>query len=135
MTRPACINLSLAAFAALTITFSAAAAPNATPLAPLTGEMQPPAFTPAQAPALPSDQDEEFQMEFELPEETLKAIEGFSEMIAPMLDSLGAMFEDLPQYEAPEILPNGDIIIRRKRSHDDYPPYPPIDEPGDQTKT
>lgn len=32
----------------------------------------------------------------------------------PMLRSLSAMIGDVKNYHAPEILPNGDIIIRRK---------------------
>ena len=30
-----------------------------------------------------------------------------------VLDGLRAFFSSIPQYEAPEVLPNGDIIIRR----------------------
>jgi hypothetical protein len=32
----------------------------------------------------------------------------------PMLRDLMAMMDDLTQYHAPEVLPNGDILIRRK---------------------
>ena len=127
MIAPAFLRLSLPAFAAIAFASSAMAEPDPQPTAsPL---------APAHAAEAPSRVNEELFEEFQLPEETREAIEGFSAMIAPMLDRLGAMFEDLPQYEAPEILPNGDIIIRRKRAEDEYPPYPPIDAPGDQTKT
>tara|TARA_E500000318_G_C3489041_1_gene183569 strand:+ start:79 stop:363 length:285 start_codon:yes stop_codon:yes gene_type:complete len=30
-----------------------------------------------------------------------------------VLDGLRAFFSSIPQYETPEVLPNGDIIIRR----------------------
>lgn len=32
-----------------------------------------------------------------------------------VIDGLRAFFSSIPQYEAPEVLPNGDIIIRRVR--------------------
>ncbi len=41
----------------------------------------------------------------------MRALE--SEM-APMLESLGALIDDANAYERPEILENGDILIRRK---------------------
>lgn len=34
--------------------------------------------------------------------------------IGPAIESLGVYFDDLGAYRAPEIQPNGDIIIRRK---------------------
>lgn len=43
------------------------------------------------------------------------------------------MLETIPQYEAPEILENGDIIIRRKRPRPSRPDQPP--GAPDQTKT
>jgi hypothetical protein len=36
------------------------------------------------------------------------------EQAEPMLRDLMAQMDDLTQYHAPEMLPNGDIIIRRK---------------------
>ena len=53
--------------------------------------------------------------------------------------ALSSMLAAIPQYEMPEVLPNGDIIIRRK-----LPPAPepyeapgktPRDLPGDETET
>ncbi len=32
-----------------------------------------------------------------------------------VLDAIELFFQSIPQYEAPEVLDNGDIIIRRKR--------------------
>jgi len=44
------------------------------------------------------------------------AIEGLSKL----MDALSLFVSAIPQYEAPEILENGDIIIRRKnKKHDD----------------
>lgn len=37
------------------------------------------------------------------------------EEVGPMLGQLVEMIGDVRNYEAPEMLPNGDIIIRRKR--------------------
>jgi hypothetical protein len=44
----------------------------------------------------------------------------FTEM-EPVLRDLRDRIEDLDQYEAPEILPNGDIIIRRRTPLDEAP--------------
>ncbi len=48
----------------------------------------------------------------------------------------------IPQYHAPEVLPNGDIILRRKNPPETAPdgnkdgaPPPSTDEGGDKTKT
>lgn len=38
----------------------------------------------------------------------------FAEEAEPMAERLKALMGDLNAYEAPEIMPNGDIIIRRK---------------------
>lgn len=44
---------------------------------------------------------------------------------APVFDDIGAMMDDLGNYQAPERLANGDILIRRKP---DAPPPPPLSE-------
>lgn len=43
---------------------------------------------------------------------------------------LGAVMDEIESYEAPEMLPNGDIIIRRKRDGDEDggPAIPPDGE-------
>lgn len=67
-----------------------------------------------------------------LPEEIERAFREMMERLRPALDDLlGVMrvFEDIDSienYEAPEVLPNGDIIIRRRG---DAPPWPPEDAP------
>ncbi len=45
-------------------------------------------------------------------------IEGAAEM---MLQALELMLNAIPQYEAPEVLENGDIIIRRKPQKREQP--------------
>jgi hypothetical protein len=44
------------------------------------------------------------------------------------MDLLSSTFDSVVVYELPEILPNGDIIIRRKRAPDEQPASPPDDE-------
>lgn len=50
----------------------------------------------------------------------------------PVLRSILALVDDLRQYEAPERLPNGDILIRRKPGAPPPPALPPAsDAPGE----
>ncbi|WP_179379130.1 hypothetical protein [Jannaschia marina] len=67
-----------------------------------------------------------------LMEEVEPALRDFGELaedagpfLREMQRSLGEVVEDFDAYEAPEILPNGDIIIRRKESLD--PPLPGLE--------
>ena len=53
-----------------------------------------------------------------------EAIAKFAAMIGPMLEGIGEWVDDLPRYEAPEVLPNGDIIIRRIPNE----PEPPTED-------
>ncbi|PIW28561.1 MAG: hypothetical protein COW30_07215 [Rhodospirillales bacterium CG15_BIG_FIL_POST_REV_8_21_14_020_66_15] len=75
-------------------------------------------LSPVRAQANPSDP------EMLLEEGTKKILRAFELFI-----------KTIPQYEMPEVLPNGDIIIRRKHpppgKEDEAPPAPP----GDGTKT
>lgn len=41
-------------------------------------------------------------------------MEGFSKEMEPLAEAWRDLLEDLPKYEPPEELPNGDIILRRK---------------------
>jgi hypothetical protein len=50
----------------------------------------------------------------------------FLDRIEPGFDALGDMLGDLSGWHAPEILPNGDILIRR-RAQPPAPPYEPPD--------
>ena len=51
---------------------------------------------------------------------------GLLEEMEPAVDGLEGLLDDLSAYHAPEVLPNGDIIIRRKR-----PLEPEIGEEGE----
>lgn len=62
-------------------------------------------------PALESLQDQAEEME--------PAFREFVEEMGPALRELMDKVGDLSAYEAPEILPNGDIILRRKTPRDD----------------
>jgi hypothetical protein len=44
------------------------------------------------------------------------------EGVRTILRSLETMFETVPQYELPEVLENGDLIIRRKQPKDPVAP-------------
>ena len=50
----------------------------------------------------------------EPPSTLLEQLERLTKPLLPMLRDLGKQIEDLPNYHPPEVLPNGDIIIRRK---------------------
>lgn len=70
-------------------------------------------------------------------EQLEEAIRGLMDSVKPAIEELQGMVEvfesidNLEHYEKPEVLPNGDIIIRRKP---DAPPYiPGDDEPGIRT--
>ena len=53
--------------------------------------------------------------------------EQFDAVLEEVLDAIGLVLRAVPQYELPEVLPNGDIIIRR------IPPdEPPAELPGDK---
>ena len=45
--------------------------------------------------------------------------------LAPLLESLGATLGELTNYDPPVILPNGDILIRRKLTAPALPDPPP----------
>lgn len=64
----------------------------------------------------------------ELSDAARKTIEDFIRIIGPMVSRFSLLIEDLPTYQTPEILPNGDIIIRRKREDPVLPGE--IDEDG-----
>lgn len=43
-----------------------------------------------------------------------KLLEGFANELEPMMEDLATRLEGLRGYHPPEVLPNGDIIIRKK---------------------
>jgi len=59
----------------------------------------------------------------DLAEQFGPALGDFMQEMGPALGDLMERIDDWSLYELPEILPNGDIIIRRK------PDAPPLDEP------
>lgn len=60
-------------------------------------------------------------------EEIAPALQMLADEMGPALIALMGQIDSIRHYEAPEILPNGDIILRRKP---DAPPYvPPAAEP------
>ena len=56
------------------------------------------------------------------------AMQSFFQEMGPALAELGAQVKDWSVYEAPEMLPNGDIIIRKKPDL----PQPDKTEPEDE---
>jgi hypothetical protein len=62
------------------------------------------------------------------------------EGVATMLQALELLLKTVPQYAAPEVMPNGDIIIRRLHPEEDSedgtePDEQPIDPEDDSTET
>ena len=56
-------------------------------------------------------------------------VDGLIDEMAPALDQLRSLTDRLDAYEAPEVLPNGDIIIRRKTPlSPEETPDAPLDE-------
>lgn len=49
-----------------------------------------------------------------LGEGALKMLQGLQSELSPMLQSLSEAIDDVNAYELPEVLENGDILIRRK---------------------
>ncbi len=70
----------------------------------------------------------ERQAEDLLGPEARAAVESLLPMIETLMQRLPMLIDNLPQYELPEVMPNGDIIIRRKRKlpkiNPDAPPLP-----------
>jgi len=53
-------------------------------------------------------------------DEVAPRLEEFSEQLGPRLGEILTMIDDLANYQRPEVLPNGDIIIRRKPDAPDF---------------
>lgn len=49
----------------------------------------------------------------------------FADRMSPMVEQLKDLVDDMNAYQAPEMLPNGDIIIRRKPDADTTEDEPP----------
>lgn len=52
-------------------------------------------------------------------------LQGLARDYGPALNELSGLIDDIGNYEPPQRLPNGDVLIRRKA---DAPPAPPLDE-------
>jgi hypothetical protein len=68
-----------------------------------------------------SDVDEGFSL---LEEGTRLLLRGLMAEMEPALRELQGALQELDAYHPPEVLPNGDIIIRRKTPLDAAPPAP-----------
>jgi len=76
----------------------------------------------------------ERQAEDLLGPEAREAVESLLPMIESLMDRLPLLIENLPQYEIPEIMPTGDIIIRRNRKLPKIAPdAPPLPKEGIKT--
>lgn len=60
-------------------------------------------------------------------EDGKRILEGLMQDMEPALRELQEALRGLEAYEAPEMLPNGDIIIRRKRPEATAPDEGPVD--------
>ena len=61
------------------------------------------------------------------------AVEQLDKALQDVLEMLELMLKSVPQYEMPEVLPNGDIIIRRVQPEDQPAEKPAEDD--DSVKT
>lgn len=82
------------------------------------------------------DTSELFKRFEQLSDDAQSMLKGWVEDLGPKLDELGPAMEDLAErlgemstYHAPEVLENGDILIRRKT------PLPPKEEPLEPRET
>jgi hypothetical protein len=82
-----------------------------------------PVMMAAPAQSDPKDWEELRKGLEELSEGTQEFFESWVEELGPLLNSLRDKIDDLGEYEPPEVLPNGDIIIRRKPK-----PKPPAEQ-------
>ncbi|MEP3347902.1 MAG: hypothetical protein ABJN34_02720 [Litoreibacter sp.] len=66
-----------------------------------------------------------------LAENFKELFEGFADDMLPLMEQLSGKMSDLNAYEAPEVLPNGDILIRRKPKAETTPdPEPEVNQDG-----
>ncbi len=61
----------------------------------------------------------------DLADQMRPALRDFAQEMGPKLRELVDEVDDWSVYQAPEVLPNGDIIIRRKPDHPMVPPETP----------
>jgi hypothetical protein len=70
-----------------------------------------------------------------LQDHTAKAEQLASEALAKMMKALDLLIMTVPRYAAPEVLPNGDIIIRRLDRQEQDEAEEPIETRGDGIET
>lgn len=68
-----------------------------------------------------------------LQDSTAEAERLAGEAMAKIMRALNLMVDSVPQYAAPEVLPNGDIIIRRLKREDSE--EEPIETDGEGVET
>ncbi len=95
------------------------------------------AFTPASIASPALAQSDELDPEVPLSENIERMFRELMDEVGPAIDELSealSIFDEIDgieNYQRPEIMPNGDIIIRRR---EDAPPYiPKSDDPGVRT--
>ena len=72
----------------------------------------------ASIPAIAKD-DAEPKKDLDIQKEVEKAGESLKDSLTTLMNLVEKVVKGVPQYEAPEILDNGDIIIRRKTPDDE----------------
>jgi len=88
----------------------------------------------AESPLPDALQELERQTEDLLGPDSLRAVERLLPMLETLMERLPVVIDNLPDYELPEIMPNGDIIIRRKRTLPKInPDATPLPEEGIKT--
>lgn len=88
------------------------------------------------ATALPSATLAQDDKSGKTPEELAREAEELArETAKTLMDTLQLFINRIPQYESPEVLENGDIIIRRKRVPADPPPESEPEDGVDSTRT
>lgn len=60
-----------------------------------------------------------------LEDELLDFFEDLTGPLLPLFDDLTGQIQDLSNYHAPEILPNGDILIRKRKPEEEAPKAAP----------
>ena len=76
----------------------------------------------------PEEEPKEFDFE-KFADAAREVLDKLTEEVLPLLEKLGEKVGEISEYHAPEVLPNGDIIIRRKIPEE----LPPKDEEEGET--
>lgn len=71
----------------------------------------------------------------EEPQKQPGAVELLDEAARKVYEALKLMLLAIPQYDAPEITPEGDIVIRRIRPPADGKPEKPVERPAEPERT